>query len=63
MNVSIIGAGAYGTALAERLFWNDNNHVMLLSVEKDVVESINSTHINNRYFPGRRLSTAIMASS
>ena len=60
--ISIIGAGSYGTALAERLSWNDDNQVVLFSIENDVVESINKTHINEKYFPGRRLSPTIRAS-
>ena len=61
MNVTIIGAGAYGTALAERLTWGGNNKVKVYSIESDVVRSINTSHSNEKYFPGRRLSVGIVA--
>ena len=38
MNVTIIGAGAYGTALAERLTWGGNNKV---KVKKTWVITLN----------------------
>ncbi len=62
MNVSIIGAGAYGTALAERLTWSGLNSINIYSIEEDVVQSINNHHANEKYFLGRRLSSDIRAS-
>ena len=61
MKVLILGAGAYGTALAERLSWGGENEVVLYSVEQDVVQDINRNHANEKYFPGRRISDSIVA--
>jgi glycerol-3-phosphate dehydrogenase (NAD(P)+) len=61
MDIGIIGAGAYGTALAERLTWGGRNKVSVYSIEGEVVQSINSLNANEKYFPGRRLSPSILA--
>lgn len=62
MNTIVVaGAGVFGTALAQRLAWNDNNSVTLYSIETDVVSDINSNHMNSKYFPGRHIHTSITA--
>lgn len=51
MKCAVIGAGAWGTALAKRLA--DNGHeVALWAREPDVVDSVNTTHENRRFLPG-----------
>ena len=58
--VSVIGAGAWGTALAWSLA--DNGHeVSLWALEKDVVEGVNARHENVVYFPGVPLPDSIHA--
>jgi glycerol-3-phosphate dehydrogenase (NAD(P)+) len=61
--ITIIGAGNFGTALGHRLLKNSNNDVTLLSVEEDVVASINQQQLNPKYFPGTRLSKRLKATT
>lgn len=61
--IVIAGAGVFGTALAERLSWNEHNSILLYSIEADAVEDIRSNHRNSKYFPGRHLHKQIQASS
>lgn len=60
--ISIIGAGAWGTALAlaARRAGND---VSLWAYEADIVAAINDTHENNLYLPGVALDPAIRATT
>ncbi|MCF7940638.1 MAG: NAD(P)-binding domain-containing protein [Spirochaetia bacterium] len=60
--IVIAGAGVFGTALAERLSENPENHVTLYTIESSVVEDINSNHQNRAYFPSRHLRKEITAS-
>jgi glycerol-3-phosphate dehydrogenase (NAD(P)+) len=59
-SVSVIGAGAWGTALADLLVRN-GHHVTLWAFEPDVVESINNRHENTRFLPGHKLALGIEA--
>jgi glycerol-3-phosphate dehydrogenase (NAD(P)+) len=61
--VVIAGAGTFGTALAERLSWNQHNTVILYNRDEKVVEEINRTHRNGKYFPTHVLSTSIRATN
>ena len=38
--IVVAGAGVFGTSVAERLAWNKNNHVVLHTIELDVMEDI-----------------------
>lgn len=58
--VSVIGAGAWGTALA-RVAADKNGAVTIFAREKEVVESINSIHENKIFLPDIKLSSAIKA--
>lgn len=60
--ISIIGGGAWGTALAiaARRAGSD---VVLQAREDDVVDSINTVHENTMYLPGHKLDPAIRAVS
>lgn len=62
-NIVIAGAGTFGTAVAERLCWNNNNKVTLHTIEKDVEKEINEKHTNRKYFPTRQLSKHLSATS
>ena len=62
-NIVIAGAGTFGTAVAERLSWNSDNHVVLHTIEKDVEKEINERHTNRKYFPTRFLSRRLTATS
>lgn len=58
--VGVLGAGAWGTALAQMLA-SDGRHVLIWALESDVVEEINSAHRNSTYLPTARLSDTIRA--
>ena len=58
----MIGAGAWGTALANLLA--DNGHpTVIWAYERDVVDSINSRHENQRFLPGVSLSPELRAAA
>jgi len=59
-NISIIGAGAWGTALAE-VISRQGNQVNLWAREDDVVKSINTLNENTLYLPNIKLSELIIA--
>ena len=60
--VTIVGAGSWGTALANVI---GHNHpemtVRMWAYEKDVVRTINNNHINTAYLPGIILADSIIA--
>lgn len=59
---AVIGAGAWGTAIADRLVRN-GNPVTLWAREDDVVETINRAHENVRFLPGYSLASALYATA
>lgn len=59
MKIGIIGAGAWGTALAQVLA--TAGEVLLWAFEPEVVEAVNTGRENPLYLPGTRLSSAIRA--
>jgi len=59
--IVIVGAGSIGTALGQTLARKREFEVVMLSIEKDVVRSINETRYNNRYFPNIKLSKYLKA--
>ena len=60
-NVVFIGSGAIATAMANVMVKNDKINVTMLSIEKDVVESIKQQHVNLKYFPNFKLSKRLKA--
>lgn len=54
--IVIVGAGSIGTALGQTIARKKDYDVTLLSIEKDVVEAINNTRFNTKYFPNIKLS-------
>ncbi|MCD4698003.1 MAG: hypothetical protein K8S16_17400 [Bacteroidales bacterium] len=60
-NITIIGAGSIGTALGQTIARKREDQVTLLSIEKDVVESINNSRNNYKYFPNIKLSKFLKA--
>lgn len=60
MRTAVIGAGAWGTALADLLARNAQD-VALWAYEPDVVESINVRRENPRFLSGARLHEAVRA--
>ena len=61
MNLSVIGAGSWGTALAQ-LFSEKFEKVLMWDRNEDVVKSINEKHINSKYFSEYQLNKNISAS-
>src|SRR5215217_1619222 len=57
---TVVGAGAWGTALADLLARN-GHPVRVWAYEWDVVESINRSHQNRRFLPGCALYDTIEA--
>lgn len=60
MRCAVVGAGAWGTALADVLARNGHD-VRLWAYEADVVESINGRHENLRFLGGNKIAPAIRA--
>ncbi|MEQ1691478.1 MAG: NAD(P)-binding domain-containing protein, partial [Gemmatimonas sp.] len=59
---AVIGGGAWGTAVADRLVRN-GHPVQLWAREPDVVEAINARHENPRFLPGAPLAPALRAAA
>jgi glycerol-3-phosphate dehydrogenase (NAD(P)+) len=59
-SISIIGGGAWGTALAQTLSYNDTA-VTLWAREPEIVEDINARHVNRVFLPGVDLNMSIRA--
>jgi glycerol-3-phosphate dehydrogenase (NAD(P)+) len=57
---AVIGAGAWGTALADLLARN-GHEVAIWAYEWDVVESINRSHLNRRFLAGHTLCDTLRA--
>lgn len=58
--VSVIGAGAWGTAIAQHIAGNSVN-VLVWAYEKEVVKEINDRHTNSVFLPGFKLNENIHA--
>lgn len=58
--IGVLGAGAWGTALAQML-GADGTPVLLWALEPDLVAEINSAHTNGLYLPSASLSPSIRA--
>lgn len=59
MKIGVVGAGAWGTALAQVMA--QGGDVLLWALEEDVVASINTHHVNDHYLPTIQLSPMIRA--
>jgi glycerol-3-phosphate dehydrogenase (NAD(P)+) len=62
MRCAVIGAGAWGTVLADVLTLNGHD-VALWAYETDVVDAVNARHENVRFLPGATLHPALRATS
>ena len=62
-NIVFIGSGAIATAIGQILAIKDEHSIKLLSIEEDVIESINNDRINNKYFPNVKLRRTLTATS
>lgn len=57
---AVVGGGAWGTAIADRLSRN-GHEVVLWAREEDVVEAVNARHENPRFLAGAPLSPRLRA--
>ena len=58
--IAVVGAGAWGTALAQMLA-QDGSEVLIWAREPEVVGAINARHCNPLFLPDARLSPTIVA--
>ena len=56
MNIIVLGAGAFGTAIGNELSVNTNNKVSLFSNNQLKVNEINIQHTNKMCFPNKHLT-------
>ena len=59
-NIGVVGAGAWGTALAHMLA-SDGRDVLIWALEPELVEQINASHRNALYLPAAALAPTIRA--
>src|SRR3954466_525119 len=62
MRCAVIGAGAWGTALADLLAGN-GHETLLWAYEPDVAETINASGENKRFLSGLPISRAVRATN
>ncbi len=58
--IGVMGAGAWGTALAQMLA-SDGRDVLIWALEPELVEEINQSHTNSLYLPSAKLAPTITA--
>ena len=63
MNILVLGAGTFGTAIANELSVNKDNDVVLFSRNQDKVDEINTLHTNKSCFPNKHLVKQLKAST
>ena len=62
MKIAVIGAGSWGTTLADLLSRN-GNQVTIWARELEIVSGVNQFNTNPVYVKGHRLSTNLKATS
>jgi glycerol-3-phosphate dehydrogenase (NAD(P)+) len=63
MRIAVIGAGAWGTAIASVLGRRGTHDVQLWAYEKEVVDAINEKHENSVFLAGSKLPASVKATS
>lgn len=63
MNIIILGAGAFGTAIGSSLAVNINNNVVIFSTNKQKVDEINTDNTNKSCFPNKQLTKTLTATT
>ena len=63
MNILVLGGGTFGTAIANELSVNTENNVVLFSRSQKKVDEINTYHSNKSFFPNKRLTKSLSATS
>lgn len=59
--ITVIGGGAWGTALAVVAARRGDHQVRLWALEREVCESVNAEHLNNLFLPGITLPATLTA--
>ncbi|QCX01863.1 hypothetical protein FGM00_17720 [Aggregatimonas sangjinii] len=62
-HIYVIGAGSFGTAIANQLAFNTEDSVCLICRSEDQQQEINDNHTNLRYFPNKTLHDSLRASA
>ena len=60
-DILVLGAGAWGTAVANLLAENCNKKILLWAFEKKVSDSINNKQINTLFLPKIKLNKNVLA--
>ena len=63
MNILVLGAGTFGTAIANELSVNTTNNVVLFSRNQSKVDEINTDNTNKSCFPNKHLTKFLSATS
>jgi len=61
LKVCFVGSGAISTALGNVLAQKEKYEIKLLSIESDVVKTINTEQVNKKYFPNFALHPSLSA--
>ena len=61
--IVFIGSGAIATAIGDVLAQKNKDEIYLLSIEDEVIEMINTMHVNTTYFPKCKLRENLKATS
>ena len=63
MNIIVLGAGTFGTAIANEISVNTSNKVLIYSRNNKKVDEINSENKNTSCFPNKQLTKHLQATS
>ncbi|MBO4568282.1 MAG: NAD(P)-binding domain-containing protein [Bacteroidales bacterium] len=61
--IVFIGSGAIATAIGDVLAAKNKDEIYLLSIEDEVIEMINTMHVNTSYFPKCKLNENLRATN
>ena len=61
MNILVLGAGVFGSAIANELSVNTENNVVLFSRSQQKIDEINNYHTNKSCFPNKHLTKFLSA--
>lgn len=63
LKICFVGSGAITTSMGNVISLKNKYEVTLLSVEEDVIRSINEDHVNRKYFPNVHLHPSLTCTS
>ncbi len=64
MNITVVGTGAFGTALADRMISSKktDNKVLMFGINKKEIKDINENHVNSEYYK-KKLNSQLTATA